>query len=215
MCTLSGAAPLSARQQPYPLIGGDRAPAEDSSRRDMDQWFSRFGNIPGVKFEGSPGVDRRELPGHDAVQPRRGSASPVHSRAFAELRDMPTAKLLQHVNEGLELPGAPGDYHFLIEGCTRELWARQRQEPEVLEHVERLCRLNLQLIEACPDAIRDEKTHFAGVLSFYILIRLYEGEGSLREALEVAEQAVRLKQCEQDRQRLLERIAAVEGESSG
>src|SRR6266849_409834 len=129
----------------------------------MDRWFSRFGDIPGVEFEGSPGVDRRKLTGHDAVpqvhvlqhEGRRqealrwvsnggwGSASPVHSRAFGEPRDMPAAKLLQNVYEGLELPGEPSDYHVLIERSVRELWERKRQNPEVLEQLERLCWLDL------------------------------------------------------------------------
>lgn len=189
----------------------------------MDSSFSRFGDIPGVDYEVSQRVDRRYLPGHDTVPELHviGSDSPVHSRTFGKLGDMPTATLLQYVYEGLELPGKSIEYHILIERCVQELQNRQRQEPEVLEHVERLCWLDLQLIEACPDVNsykRDGESHFYYAASFSTLIHLYEREGLLREALEVAERAARFELTEAgklDRQRLLERIASVEGENGG
>lgn len=203
----------------------------------MVDWFRGFGDIPGVEFEGSPGVDRRQLPGHDAapelhvfeLEGRRreslwwpapgggGSASPVHHRAFGDSRDLPTSRLLKNVYEGLELPGEPSDYHFLIQGCANELWGRRRQEPEVLEKVERLCWLDIRLIEARLDAVSDEfsdEPRFYQVLAFAILINMYEREGFLHEALDVAERAARFGQVNEAQDRLLERIAAAEAEDA-
>lgn len=204
----------------------------------MVDWFRRFGDIPGVEFEGSPGVDRSQLPGHNAtpelhvfeLEGRRreslwwpvvgggGSASPVHSRAFGDSRDVPTSKLLQNVYEGLELPGEPSDYHFLIQGCANELWGRRRQEPQVLEKVEELCWLDIRLIEARPETVSDEfsnEPRTYRVLTFAILINMYQREGFLYEALDVAERAARFGQGDEAQHRLLERIAAVEAEDAG
>lgn len=198
-------------------------------------WFRRFADIPGVTYQTPSGVDRRMLPGHDAVPevhvhefegkrseslwwPEKdggGSASPARGRAFANLREAPTAELLKYCFEGLELPGQPSDYHFLIQGCASELWRRRRREPEVLDDVERLCQLDIQLIEARPDAVRDEfsdEPNFYHVMSFSILIELYEREGFLREALGVAEQAARYGQGLEARDRLAERVASLENE---
>ncbi len=204
----------------------------------MVEWFRRFGDIPGLSFEGSTSVDRSKLPGYDAVPelsvyefegkqrewlwwPADGgvsSASPAHHRAFGDPAEgVPTAELLQNLHEGLELPGEPSDYHFLIQGCMSELWNRRRKEPEVLEHVEKLAWLDLQLIEARPDAamykFSGEFKSFS-VGAFSILIDLYEREGFLHEALDVAERAARYGQGDEARHRLLKRIAAVENEHS-
>lgn len=144
-----------------------------------------------------------------------GSASPAHGRAFGDLRGAPTSDLLKGCYQGLELPGEPGDYHFLIQGCAKELWGRRRQEPEVLENVEKLCWLDVYLIEARPDAVSDEFSDvpkFFSVLTFAILIELYEREGFLFDAFDVAERAARYGQGLEARERLAERIAAVENE---
>jgi hypothetical protein len=45
-----------------------------------------------------------------------------------------------------------------------------------------------------------------------MLVELFEREGALHEALEVAERAERFGQCERERDELRERIAAVENE---
>jgi hypothetical protein len=59
-------------------------------------------------------------------------------RAFSALRDtrdVPAAALLQNVSEGLELPGEPTDYHFLIQSCAAELWKRNNASSATLEPV--------------------------------------------------------------------------------
>jgi len=203
----------------------------------MVDWYRRFGDIPGVSYEQQPSIDRRRLRGHDAVPEvhvhefegkrreslwwpeKQGgtSASPAHGRAFSDSRDVRASSLLQNVCEGLELPGEPSDYHFLIQSCASEMWKRRREEPEMLDEVERLCKLDIQLVQARPDAVSDqysEQPIFYAILAFGILIDMYEREGQLAEALEVAESAARFGQAEKERIELKERIAAVEHEDS-
>jgi hypothetical protein len=202
----------------------------------MVDWFRRLGDIPNVSFEGVPSVDPKRLRGYGAVPeiqvydfdgkrrealwwPEAGggtSASPAHGRAFGDSLDATTAKLLKNVYEGLELPGEPSDYHFLVQGCVSELWKRRREEPDVLEEIEKLCKLDIQLVQAQPDAVSDQysgEPKFYSIPTFGILIDLYEREGFLTEALEVAELAARYGQGDRERIDLRERIAAVENES--
>src|SRR6266446_322785 len=99
----------------------------------MKRWFRRLADIPGVGYEGSTRVDRAKLPGHDAVPEQHDllidgkhheflswptisgngttDASPVQ-RAQRAGQGTSTVELLQHLNEVLELPGEPDDYHF-------------------------------------------------------------------------------------------------------
>jgi hypothetical protein len=197
----------------------------------MPEWFHRFGDIPGVGYTTPAEIDRTKLPGYNRVprtheaRPtlqldewlewpaadggRGGSASPVHDHAFSgsrNLRKAPAAALLRHLAEGLELPGEPSDYHFLIQNCIDELWPRGRKEPDLVTEIERLSWLDMTLVQACPDAVSvvtDEKTQYYAIKAFYLLIQLYEGRGDLAKALAVAEVAVTFDQCQDDRERLL------------
>lgn len=193
-----------------------------------------------MSYEPSAWVDRSKLRGHDAVPQAQsialrgersdtlwwptetggggGSASPAHGRAFGDLGDASTSELIHNVYEGLELPGEPSDYHFLIQGCASELWRRRREEPSVIGEVEKLCWLDISLVKVCPRAVTNEygEEHtFYSILVFGVLTEIYEREGCLAEALEVAELAARYGQGDDTRQRLLERIQAVENEAVG
>ena len=204
----------------------------------MVEWFRRFGDIPGISFTKDPAIDPSELVGYAAVPEQhaldaggerheyvewayggsRGSASPAHGRAFGDPGDGTIAAVLQNCMEGLELPGEPSDYHFLIQGSASELWRRRREEPGVIEDVERLCWLDLQLVEARPDCVtyeQGEGSRFFVIGAFGTLISLFEREGALHEALEVAERADRFGQGSEPREELAERIAAVENEARG
>ncbi len=198
-------------------------------------WFRRLADIPGVAYDGA-GIERRRLKGHDAVpevhtyerDPDRpgpcetlwwgsGSASPAHDRAFVDWDAMPTAKVLRSVAEALEVPGEPTDYHFAIQGAATALWNRRRAEPDVLDEVERLCRLDIRLIQARPDAVSDEyrsEGGFYSVTAFKTLISLCEREGALREALEVASVAERFGQQAEKAEELRGRLAVVEAEEA-
>lgn len=204
----------------------------------MPRWFRRFGDIPGVGFEAHPHVDRRKLQGYDSVpevhvhvvegkreealswpvEDGSRSTSPASSWALGDSKDLSSPVLLRTTYEKLELPGEPSDYHFILQGCAGDLWKRRREEPEMLEEVEKLCWLDIRLVETHPEAITFEGVDgpsFVSIHAFSLLIDLYEREGFLREALEVANRAVRFNQCQEDRERLLERITAVEAEDAG
>lgn len=205
------------------------------------EWFRRFGEIPGVRYQGDPKVDRGRLPGHDLTPELHAfemggqvryslwwpdetggtTASPVSSRAFGDLRSAATKDILRNLHEGLELPGEPTDYHFLIQGGATELWQRRRDDPGILDEVERLCWLDIGLVESRSDAAsfeaegEEEELRFYGISTFGILIDLYEREGFLREALEVARRATRCGQGDALEKELANRVAAVEAEDDG
>jgi hypothetical protein len=205
----------------------------------VGEWFQRFGDIPGVSYATPAGIDRRRLPGADA-QPQlhtydgerqlswpgaegsgiiSTSSSPAHERAFGtDFAGMSTAAALQHLGEALELPGEPTDYHFAIQSVLQALWKRRRTEPTVLMMVEQLAWLDLSLAQARPDAVSTDiqgERKFYAVLAFQYLITLYEREGALREALEVAELAVRYAQQQAKRDELVARVTAVDAEEAG
>jgi hypothetical protein len=131
------------------------------------------------------------------------------------MRDASTSDLVRNVYEGLELPGEPADYHFLIQGSASQLWTHRREDPHVIGEVEKLCWLDIRLIESCPGAVRNEyseERQFYEILSFRRLIDIYEREGFLAEALDVAELGVRYGQSDEARERLKQRIETVEHE---
>lgn len=196
----------------------------------VPEWFRRFGDIPDIGYATPEQIDRSSLAGCDDApevhtfrfdgQPketfswppgngsRGGSASPVHHRAFAafpDARELPAIALLRNVHEGLELPGEPADYHFLIQKTADALWRRRRKEPDLLGEIERLCWLDIGLIDACRDAasdVIDGQRRFVSITGFWLLIQLYEDRGDLAGALKVAEIAASYGQCEDARQRL-------------
>jgi hypothetical protein len=204
----------------------------------LPEWFRRFGDIPAIAYDARELVDRSKLSGHNAIpevhvfefegerqetlwwpeeEDAGTSASPAHRRAFGGEGDGSTAGLLRNVYEGLELPGEPSDYHFLLQGSAEQLWGRRREEPNVIAEVEKLCWLDIQLAQARPDAVTSKysaEQSFYSIQAFPQLIKIYEREGFLVEALHVAELAARFDQEEDARQRLVQRIEAVEAETS-
>ena len=115
----------------------------------MVEWFRRFGDIPGIIYTTPPtstpgpsrGTARNPRPSHskwtaNAANPSIGpygdmvgSSSPAHSRAFRSDPDASSSEVIQNCCEGLELPGEPSNYHFLIQHTGTELWRRRREEP--------------------------------------------------------------------------------------
>lgn len=196
------------------------------------EWFSRFGDIPGVTYTTPVDIDRSKLKNASARPevfaygdsqkslhwPMKGgstSASPAATRLQdVDLSTKGTALVLRYLNETLELPGQPQDYHFVIQSVLDALWSRRRREPAVLETAERVAWLDVELIRARPDTItneyvgvHDRQPRFFQVYAFARLIKLYEREGALREALEVAELAARFEQQEAKREELAARLA--------
>lgn len=203
----------------------------------MIEWFRRFGDIPGITYTKPAEIDPGTLEGYAAVPERiafeldgkrresfnwsyvgmSSSSSPAHSRAFGpELAKATGAEVTRNCYEGLELPGEASDYHFLIQHTATELWGRRRKDPGLIGEAERLFRLDIELVDARPDAASNEygeEPRFYQMAAFPTLISLLEREGALHEALEVAEHALRYGQCEREREQLTERIAAVENEA--
>ena len=117
------------------------------------------------------------------------SASPVHERVFTDKRATPTRRLLAGLAETLELPGEPADYHFAIQGTADVVRSRRREGPPIFAELERLCWLDLDLIQAVPAAVsfkRDGHRHFYGILAFGWLLGIYMREGLSADALRVA-----------------------------
>ena len=198
------------------------------------EWFKRLADVPGVPYEGSSSIDRSKLDGHDSEptlyefgfdgEVRRSlhwptpegstSASPVHRRAFASRGTESPYAELRELEEALELPGELSDYHFAIQGTCQAVFDKRRQDFKLLEEVERLCWLDVALIEAYPSVAEYEPGKFFRVVGYEMLMRLYEGEGYFSEALEVAERSAHLGQeYSLDRaQRLRTRLAEFESE---
>ncbi len=177
-------------------------------------WFRRLADVPGVPYEGSLSIDRSKLDGYDseptvsefefggevhrslhwATPEGSTSASPVHRRAFAAKDAASPGAELRRLEETLELPGTLSDYHFAIQGTCQAVFDQRRRDFALLEEVERLCWLDVALIEAHPGVAEYEPGKFFRVVGYELLMRLYEGEGYFAEALEVAERSTRLGQ---------------------
>jgi hypothetical protein len=170
-------------------------------------WFARMADIPGIRFSGSPGVDRRRLAeahvrprvefGHLAWPTVDGStsASPAHGRAFGRQTPEGTEALVRWVWEGLELPGIPSDYHFLLQHAVDSLWSRRGSAPEGLYHMEVFGSLDLVLVEATPYAVlineADPGSGFLQISTFDRMLALLEREGALRDAVTFSRRASR------------------------
>ncbi|HVB20556.1 MAG TPA: hypothetical protein VNG51_01240 [Ktedonobacteraceae bacterium] len=206
----------------------------------MVQWFRRFAEVPGVEYTSNSGINRFQLPGHDAV-PHVGaysmlnspheqheflswpmvdntvgttSASPAKQwKTQTHIAESDVQTRLRQLYETLELPGELSDYHFAIQGCCSELWRLHRLQPWVLEELERLCWLDIRLVQNHPDftVVNNEKGHF-WITTFDTLLQLYEQEGYLYEALQVAEIAERFNQQHEVLERIKARIASLEAE---
>jgi hypothetical protein len=190
-------------------------------------WYTRMADIPGIQFTGSPGVARADL-AEAGLRPRAEygylswptadgstSASPAHRRAFGDLSALDADELVRWVWEGVELPGEPSDYHFLLQGAVEQMWARRRENPSGLQFVETFGYLDLALIEAAPQAVRlDESDHAGGfvhITSLDRLLALLEREGALREALTLSRRAMRFGDRYR-RDELEAKVAALDGE---
>ncbi|NJP96651.1 hypothetical protein HCN51_45715 [Nonomuraea sp. FMUSA5-5] len=186
-------------------------------------------DISGMRFAGSPDIDRSRLP--DAhVRPRQergsrylywptpegdSSGSPAHRRAFADIGHMDTNGLVRWVWEGVELPGTASDYHFLLQGAIKQLWSRRRPAPEGLQSVEVFAALDLGLIEAVPHAVAIDEADltrgFARLASVEVWMKLLETEGALRDAVAVSRRAQRFGESYR-RADLEAKVAALDAE---
>lgn len=202
------------------------------------QWYERLADIPGVNYSGNPSVQRKKLPYynlkpeiHRSDFSRRpleylswhyrdstsSSASPAKSwESQPQPADAPPQAILQRLYEVLELPGEPADYHFAIQGCFERLWSLRREHPWVVNEIEKLCWLDIRLLEALPDTLRYQQTDgtffFARSIAFERLIQMYERNGYLAEALDVARRATRFHADDTILKPLRERLERLEAE---
>lgn len=202
------------------------------------KWYRRLAEVPNLGYKGSPDIDRAKLPGHSSVpkievyqfEGKRhesmtwplpnGSttASPAANwETIARPGETIARTTLRRLLEALELPGTLSDYHFAIQGCCDRLWAVEirRSEAWVYSVIEKLCWLDIRLVEAFPDVVRSENPAgpaFYRVTGFGTLIFLYRQEGYLYEAFDVAKRATSFDQQQREVEDLKERIKELEGE---
>jgi hypothetical protein len=200
--------------------------------------YNRLAEIQALGYETPPGIDRRTLPKHN-LRPRIStysfdgkkstyvswdigngvstSQSPASDWAISGTPDAPWPDVLRRLFEALELPGSASDYHHAIWRTADGLWDRRRQDPDILPEVERLCLLDLKLMELLPEIARvspDHIPHMVHVPATRHLIRLYEREGFIVEALEIARRGVVLGQEPAEAQRLEARLQDLEAEDA-
>jgi hypothetical protein len=204
-----------------------------------ERWFPRFAEIPGIKYDAPPNLDFSALPGRDKI-PRieyynfdgkrhvsldwksgdiTTSASPAHEwKTLPRAGESQAATILRQVYETLELPGILSDYHFAIQHAHEALRKYVGKEIWAPAYIEKLCLLDVQLLDKYPEtivfeSIKDE-IHYARASAFARLIDLYEKEGYLRDALQIAKIAERLEQGTGIFQELEERISLMETEDN-
>ena len=192
----------------------------------MAAWFERMAAIPGVRFAGSPGVVRERLPGA-RVRPQAPYGSPMwptlegSTSATPASRHVPMeasgAELIARVWEALELPGSAMDYHFVLQSMVDRLWKARRADPAGLELLEVFALLDLELMEAAPQAVSFDAgpspASFVRIASVPRLIALLEREGAFAEAFELARRLARFGQGEDAVIRLSEKLGALMAEA--
>jgi hypothetical protein len=98
--------------------------------------------------------------------------------------------LRRRASEALELPGTASDYHFVLMGACNVVHSRRRETTWALDEVERLCWLDVQLIELRPhDNDNDLDLRQVGQGCFDYLVSMYQREGYWLEAVQVADRA--------------------------
>ncbi|WP_246096910.1 hypothetical protein [Streptomyces botrytidirepellens] len=183
--------------------------------------------IPGIAFDGNPGVVRGAVPGAGdrpdesygspmwPIAEGRASATPASRHVPFDARG---AVLVARVWEALELPGSAMDYHFVLQGAVDRLWSGRRADPAGLELLEVFARLDLALMEAAPQAVSfdaaDAPATFVRVTSVPRLIGLLEREGAFTEALELARRLAHFGQGEDVAARLSEKAGALVAEAA-
>lgn len=175
------------------------------------RWFRNLASVPGSSYATPPGLDRAALPGYDSIpqlseyefddQTRRSlrwpmsnggvtSTSPAQQRAYENRKEETARDRLRRLQEALELPGTVADYHFAIQHAAETIYQGRRGDSALVEEAERLWWLDVELIEAHPYAVEHRSGEFYWIASYDYLVRLYEGEGYLHEALKIAERGI-------------------------
>jgi hypothetical protein len=201
-------------------------------------WYARFGDIPALNYTAPAGVRRPDMPKR-FLNPERHtydwngakhvslswpdeegntSASPaMRWPPDSDPQNPPPSLILQRLYETLELPGIASDYHFALLRAYDALASHARQQPELLEDVERLCLLDIALLETLPEIVGEldnPEQPPIRVPAFDRLVTLYERNGLLDDAIAIARRGAALGQGEDDVERIAERLAAVQAEDA-
>lgn len=204
---------------------------------DNEHFFFGLSNVPGVGYECPPGIDRQALlrvnekpristyffdgkrrtsVSWDQPNGVSTSQSPASAWAATGPMDAPWPETVRRLYEALELPGTASDYHFALLRATDVLWESRRQDPEVLAELERLCLLHIKLLERSPEVARLERCEGEPIAlyapAFRYLVRLYEQEGMIEDALEIARRGRALGHSIADEERLEARLKAMGAE---
>jgi len=136
-----------------------------------------------------------------------------------ETSESSSDELLDNLWKTLETPGEAADYHFAIQTTAGYLYGRRLDEPGILSWSEWLSWLDVRLIQAVPSAVWTEDADGSGtyyqVAAFHTLLDLYQREGFLGEALQVAEIARSFGQNADLRPQIEERIELLRAEDAG
>ncbi|MEV6477250.1 hypothetical protein [Streptomyces sp. NPDC051657] len=197
---------------------------------NMGAWVERMAAIPGIAFSGGPGVVRNALRGAED-RPDEMYGEPMWPTATGSTSATPASRhvpfeargteLAARVWEALELPGSAMDYHFILQSAVDRLWSDRRSDPDGLQLVEVFTRLDLELMEAAPQAVSFDseaagrEATFVRVSSVPRLISLLEREGAFQEALALARRLTRFEQGEEMVSRLSEKVHALGAEAEG
>lgn len=153
------------------------------------QWFSSLGTIPGIQVPplGEADFGAGRLPKTKGPPPAIAvGKSPAWHVAFKtnwnELSPMAVAGA---VESALEMPGEAGDYYFVMLSATEALWTHRAEHPWFRFYIERLCRLQIQVLEVKPADLK-LGVDFNTTVAFPRLARLLEEDGRLSEAIGVA-----------------------------
>ncbi len=201
-------------------------------------WFLSLADVPGISYTSPQDVDRAALLGHDVVprvfeygfdsEMRRSlmwptpdggetGASPARQRAYDDQADTSARNELRRLREMLELPGTLSDYHFAIQRTAETAYKGRQDDQDLVGKAERLWWLDIELVEAHPCTVEHSPGEFYRVTAYERLLQLYEGEGYLTEALEIAERATSLGQQHLSPavERLRANLAELEAEEVG
>lgn len=197
----------------------------------MERYCTKLSELPGIEYHGGVDIDSERLPNTDCEPVVRalslgngeieqrvewhyadGSRDTMRSPArrhvfndpFSDASELTADQITTQIKEVLELPGTLSDYHFAIQKAHGALYGKRRQNLGVLEDCAWLCWLDIRLVESYPEIIlaaNGEGTY--RVTAFERMISLYETEGYLDEAIEVAERGIA---CNQDLSSRLEKL---------